>query len=295
MKVITLGLLLALPLFAHAAEPPAYAYVSALQPPAWVEQNGQSTALDASAAIVPGRRYSTGTNGRLHIAMADGSVVKLGENATFELPSLQLRQDGADTTLKGALRVIKGAFRYTTQALNFIRKRELDIYVGPTITIGVRGTDIWGKSDPTQDLACLLNGKIKVSSPKQAELTMDQANSFYVVPRNQAPNPISAVPPEKLKTWIPQTELDANQPALQSNGAYSVLLAVYLDEPHARKILADIHQKGYPAVLRMAKRDNTPVFNVVIEGLSNAQSAATYAEALKKPLYLKNPRVVAPE
>lgn len=294
MKAVVLSLLLALPLFARAGEPVAYAYVSALQPPAWVEQNGQRTALTATSAIVPGRHYSTGNNGRLHIAMADGSIVKLGENAVFELPALQLRQDGADNTLKGALRIIKGAFRYTAQALNFIKKRELDIYVGPTITIGIRGTDVWGKSDPTQDLACLLQGKIKISSPKQPEVTMDQANSFYVVPHNQAPNPVAPVPLEKLKTWIPQTELDNSRPALQSNGAYSVLLAVYIDEAHANKILSDINEKGYPAVLHTEKRSDGVAYSLVIEGLSSALSAAAFAEAVKGPLYLKNPRVLGP-
>lgn len=294
MKVFVLGLLLALPLFVHASGPEAYAYVSAIQPPAWVEENGQRTALTASSPIIPGRVYSTGKEGRLQIVMADGSLLKLGENSKLEFPHLQLLQRGNDDVLKGALKIIGGTFRYTAKTSNFVRKRELDIYLGPTLTVGIGNPDLWGQSDSAQDVACLLLGKINLRNPHAATLPIEQANSVYIAPRGKTPNPVTQASTEQLKTWMPQTELDNNRPALQSNGAYSVLIAVYLDEAHAREIVSDINQKGYPAILRTEKREGTPVFNVLIEGLSNAQVAAAYAEALKKPLYLKNPRVLGP-
>ncbi len=297
MKVFALGLLLALPLFAHAAEPQAYAYVSALQPPAWDEANGQRAALGASSPILPGHIYSTGKEGRLQIVMADGSIVKLGENSRFELPRLQLLQRGSDSVLNGALKIIRGTFRYTAQPSQFVRKRELDIYLGPALVMGVDNNDLWGQSDSNQDSLCLLRGKISLRNVQQAAtpaLQIEQANSSYIAPRGKTPGPPMQASAEQLKTWTSLTELDSNRPSLQSNGAYSVLVAVYLEEAHARAILSDINQKGYPAILRAEKRDSTPVFNVVIEGLSNAQLAAAYAEALKKPLYLKNPRVLGP-
>ncbi len=295
MRAVALSLLLALPLFAHAAEPPAYAYVSALQPPAWVEENGQRTALSASVAIMPGHVYSTGKEGRLQIMMADGSVVKLGENTTFELPNLQLHQDGTDSVLKGSLKIIRGTFRYSAQPSGFVQKRELNLFLGPALSIGIGNPDLWGRSDGTQDMTCLFSGKIKVRGPQQPVLPIEQANSVYVAPRGKTPNPVVLATTEQLQAWTAQTELDHSRPSLQNNGAYSVLVAVYLDEAHARGILADINQKGYPAILRTEKRGDTPVFNVIIEGLSNARNAAAYAEALKKPLYLKNPRVMGPE
>lgn len=294
MKAVVLGLLLALPLFAHASEPQAYAYVSALQPPAWLEESGQRTALSASSPIIPGRVYSTGKEGRLQIVMADGSIVKLGENSRFELPRLDMMQRGNDSVLKGAFKVSRGAFRYTAQGSQFVRRRELDIYLGSALTIGIGNPDFLGQSDSTQDSLCLLKGKINIRNLQLPMLLVEQANSLYVAPKGQPPAPIASASAGQLKAWISQTELDDSRPSLQSNGAYSVLLAVYLDEPHARAIVADIDQKGYPAILKSDKRGDTPIFRVVIEGLSNAQSAAAYAEALKKPLYLKNPRVLAP-
>lgn len=293
-KRIAASLLLALPLIAAAAETPSYANVSALQPPAWVEQNGQRTALGASAAINDQARYITGPGARLHIALADGSIVKLGENAEFQLPTLQLQQQGNDSVLKGALKVLKGAFRYTTQGLGFIRKRELDVYIGPTVTIGIRGTDVWGKSDGEQDLACLLEGKVKVTSPGQPETAMESPGSFYVVPHGQAPKPVAAVPAEKLRSWIPQTELVPDRTALQSNGPFSVVLAVYLDEALANRRTQAYNRMGYPVALRRSLHQQTPVFSLVIEGLSNAASAAAYGEELKKTLQIQKPRVLAP-
>lgn len=296
MKVSALGLLLALPLLAHAAETQPYAYVSALQPPAWVETNGQRTALTASSPILPGNSYSTGKGGRLQIAMADGSIVKLGENSQLGFPRLQLLQRGKDSVLNGALKISKGTFRYTVQASRFVQKRELDLYLGPSLSIGIGNPDLWGQSNEAQDAICLLRGKVKLRDLKSAasQQLLEQANSAYIAPHGQTDGPVIVASPEQIKTWLSQTELDDSRPSLQSNGAYSVLVAVYLDESHARGILADINQKGYPAIFRAEKRDGTPVFKVLIEGLSNARTAVAYAEELKKPLYLKNPRVVGP-
>lgn len=291
MKVAALCLLLALPLFAHATEPPAYAYVSALQPPAWVEENGQRSALSASSAIVPGHVYSTGKEGRLQIVMADGSTIKLGESSRFELPRLQLL---ADSVLKGALKISKGTFRYTAQGSNFVRKRELDIFLGSALSIGIGNPDLWGRSDDTQDTVCLLRGKINIRNLQRPMLLVEQANSSYIAPHGQAPSPVELASSEQLKTWISQTELDSGRPSLQSNGTYSVLVAVYLDEAHAREILAGINQKGYPAILRTEKRSDATAYSLVIEGLSSSQSAAAFAEAIKGPLYVKNPRVLGP-
>lgn len=286
--------LLGLPLAASAAEPLSYANVSALQPPVWVERHGQRSALAVSAAIGSDSRYITGPGARLHIALADGSMVKLGENAEFRLPALQLTQAGSDSVLQGALKVLKGAFRYTTQALGFIHRRELDVAIGPTVTIGIRGTDVWGKANEMQDLACLLEGRVQVRSPGRPDITMDRPNSFYVVPRGQAPRPVAPVPTDVLKTWLPQTELAPDRPALQSNGPYTLLLAVYLDEARARQRLQEFNTKGYPVALRSRDHEGTRVYSLIIEGLSDAASATAFGEQLRPVLHLRNPRVLAP-
>lgn len=281
-------------MFAQASETQAYAYVSAVQPPAWLEENGHRTALTASSAIMPGRIYTTGKQGRLQIVMADGSVVKLGENSRFELPRLQLQQSGSDDVLKGAFKVSHGIFRYSAQGSSFVRKRVLDIYLGSALTIGIGNPDFFGQSDAAQDSLCLIRGKINIRNLQLPILLMDRANSAYIAPRGQTPSSVMMASTEQIRSWTLQTELDDSRPSLQSNGPYSVLVAVYLDEPHANAIVADINQKGYPAVLRSEKRGDTPVYKVLVEGLSNERSALAYAEALKKPLYLKNPRVLAP-
>jgi len=294
VRVLALSLLSILPWSVHAADPTAYAYVSALQPPVWVEQNGQRTALTASDALLPGQHYLTGPNGRLEIAMADGSTVKFGENAAFEMPSLQLEQAGQESILKGALKISKGAFRYTAQPSGFIQKRQLDLYVGNDITIGLGNPDVWGKTEDGETQVCLLRGKIRVRSALQPDVPMEQVGSLYTFSKGQPPQTTTLAATEQLKDWTAQTAIDTSRPTLQSNGPYSVLIAVYLDEQHAEGIVASINKKGYPATLRTEKRGDVSVFNVLIEGLSNAQSAATYGQMLARPLYLKNPRVLGP-
>lgn len=50
------------------------------------------------------------------LRLADGSVIKLGDNATLQIQDLAVVRD-AGRLLRGALKVLEGAFRLTTAAL----------------------------------------------------------------------------------------------------------------------------------------------------------------------------------
>src|SRR2546425_1222404 len=62
---------------------------TAVQPPAWIARAGRRHALAAGTALRAGDHISTGAGGRVHIELAEHSVVKLGSSAEFDLPRLE--------------------------------------------------------------------------------------------------------------------------------------------------------------------------------------------------------------
>ena len=118
------------PVFA-ASQPVSYATVAVVQMPAWLERGGQTQPLAIGTTLKNGDRIRTGADARVYLTLAEGSTVKLGENASLGLYSRSLKPA---SSFKGALDVLAGAFRFTTQATQRLRsQRELSIRIGTAI------------------------------------------------------------------------------------------------------------------------------------------------------------------
>lgn len=278
---------------AAAADAAPLARVVALQPPVWVERDGARRALAAGEPLYAGDRYDTGAGARLQIGLADASTIKLGEQARFALPALQT-VDGDDGSLKGSLKVLKGAFRFTTAALGKLRRRELDVEIGPTVTIGIRGTDIWGKSDAQRDLVCLIEGTIEVASPGQPSQRMDQPLTYYYVPRGGVPPPVAPAPVADLERWVPQTELAGALPALHEDGRYRVALVSYAERARAEGKAQALSAEGYAATLETYRHQGAQRHRLVVHGLRSVADAEQFADAMKARLQLPYPWVMSP-
>ena len=98
-----------------------------------------------------GDRIATGAGSRALVKLSEGSVVKLGENGTLRLAELQPSRE----LFKAALQVLQGAFRFTTDIVGKGRRREVNVRV-EQVTIGIRGTDVWGRSHPDRQVVLLL-------------------------------------------------------------------------------------------------------------------------------------------
>ena len=109
---------------------------------------------------------------RAALRMSDGSLVRLGQNGNLALDDLAQRKFNAKDVVTATLDVLAGAFRFTTQALPKQRvERDVKVRV-VTITLGLRGTDLWARPEAERDVVCLLEGKIDVTRGEQA-FTMD--------------------------------------------------------------------------------------------------------------------------
>src|SRR5437773_2682793 len=120
------------------------AVVDGVQLPAWFIRDGKRQPLATGTELKSNDEVATGLNSRLLLRLGDGSMVKLGENGQLQLSELVQRP--RQNFLGATLKVLEGAFRFTTEAVQRTRARR-DITVQfPTITAGIRGTDIWGKN-----------------------------------------------------------------------------------------------------------------------------------------------------
>jgi hypothetical protein len=248
----------------------------------------------AGLGLRVGARLTPGAGGRLHISLADSSMVKLGSDARLELPRLESQPDDGGL-LRGALQVAKGAFRFTTRALGVLKRREIEVAIGPTITAGIRGTDIWGKSDVERQLLCLIEGRIEVSSPEQAAQTMDQPRTYYLVAQGQAPQPVAPVPAGELEKWAAQTELDPGTATLNIEGTFMLGLESHREADAAQAALLRLDAEGYAAEVVRINLAGVTWYRVVISGFATAAEAEHFGRTARRALKLPSPWVIAPD
>ena len=236
-----------------AASSPLYAAAAALvdgvQMPAWVERNVvgsvQRTPLAAGMELKPGDTLKTGAGARIYVKLAEGSLVQLGENASLQLQEIAPQKDGI---FKAALNVLEGAFRFTTEAVAKKRRREVSIAVR-TVTAGIRGTDLWGRSTEERQIVCLIEGKIEVGAQGESAVAMDQPLQFYQREKGKTA-PVGFVSAELLKQWAAETAIEKSKGAARRGGAWKVTLFTADAQGPALAVYDQLRVNGYAAEIR---------------------------------------------
>ena len=255
------------------------ATVAAVQMPAWLERNGRTQPLAVGMEVKHGDNIRTGEGARAYLKLAEGSTVKLGENAKLAFFSHSLKPQQA---FKGALDVLTGAFRFTTDALRHIQSRDVAIRVG-TATAGIRGTDLWGRSNKKEDLVCLIEGNIEIKHGALAEpVAMAEPMSFFVAPRGEAPKPVAPVDPVQFRLWARETEIEAGDGASRSGGKWKLLLGSHNAEASALEQYDIARGEGYPAsIMPRAGAGGAWNYEVVLAGFPDEGEALKAAARLK--------------
>jgi hypothetical protein len=251
------------------------AVVEGVQMPAWVERGGARTPLSPGMQLRQGDQLRTGGGSRLLLRLSEGSMVKLGENASLRVTELSPTKE----LFKGALAVLEGAFRFTTTALGANKRRDININVA-TVTAGVRGTDLWGKSVPTRQVVCLIEGKIEVGAPGETPVALDQSRQFYQRVNDQT-QPVGFVDPAQLGEWAKETEIEAGKGAARSGGRYRVELAAADNQNDALAVYDQFRAAGYAAEIRPLKVEDKLVYRVQIRNLPSRAEAQALANQLK--------------
>lgn len=303
MKTLWLGFagtaLLAVQLAAPAAQPastqpvvtPArsapHALVEAVQMPAWVERGSARIPLAPGMELQDRDQLRTGANSKLLLKMAEGSLVRLGENGTLKLDRMA---QGKDKVFAAALNVLAGAFRFTTDALRAQRRRNIDITIA-TVTAGIRGTDVWGKAAADKDIVCLIEGKIEVRRGQDQPFRMDQPLSFYIAPRNAPPLPVAPVDAEQLRQWAAETQIAPGSGAAHRGGKWKVIAASVETQEEALELYDALRAAGYAAEIRPALPGEKRIYNVRLAHLPSRAEAEALAGSIRGKMGVAEPKV----
>ena len=271
------GAALAQPESGSERAPPApLATVEAVQVPAWVERGGASHPLVPGMELKDNDQVRTGSGSRVIIRTADGSAVKLGEKGSLFLGEMQIREN---KVFAATMKVAEGAFRFTSGLFaRFGGQREVSISIN-TVTAGIRGTDLWGKSSPDRELVCLIEGSIEITQPNDTPFTMDRRLSYYVHEGGLS-RPVATVMPDQLREWAAETETQEGQGVSRRGGKWKITAA-----SGATKVFdlyRDLRKAGYPAEIVPLKVDDKRVYNLRLSNFETKRDAEFVAGSLKR-------------
>lgn len=269
------------------AAPAPNVVVEAVQMPAWVERGGARIPLSPGMELKDRDQVRTGAGSRLLFRTADGSSIKLGENASLAFDNLRMR---GDNVFEAALKVAEGAFRFTTDVLARYRgRREITIGIA-TVTAGIRGTDLWGKSTPDRQVVCLIEGNVEVTPPGESPITMDQRLSFYVRDKGQS-QPVATVMPDQLMQWGAETETLPGHGVARRGGKWKITVASGRSLDQALDASKNLRDSGYAAEIIPAKVKGKRVYNVVVPNFASKKDAEFVATGLKDQGRVERARV----
>lgn len=254
------------------------AVVDGAQFPAWLEHGGARQPVKPGMALNDGDVLHTGTEGRIFLGLDDGSTIKLGENANFSVGRLNRRTEHGNATLFAALEVLKGAFRFTTDIVAGGR-RDVRIRVGAA-TIGIRGTDVWGRSNDEKDFICLIEGQITLTAENR-ETTLREPLAFFNKLKGAASDPIGKLDLPRLAKLAEETEMATGNGTARTGGLWkvNVFSSPYLRE--AMLVQARLRTQGYPAELSMSKPEGRERYLLRIENILDKEGAESLAIRIK--------------
>jgi hypothetical protein len=225
--------------------------------------------------LQPGDLIQTGAGSRLLVRMSERSLVKLGENGQLRFTELSPTKE----LFRAALGVLEGAFRFTTDVAAKNRRRDVKITVA-TVTAGIRGTDLWGRSRDNTEIVCLIEGAIEVGAQGETPVNMDQPRQFYRRVGGQT-QPIGFVEQTQLEEWSKETEIERGRGAARLGGRFQATLARAADQAAALSLYDQLRTAGYPAEIRPAREGEQTVYVVRIRNLPSAAEARALEAQLR--------------
>lgn len=189
------------PLSSMAAVP--IATVARIQEAAALERQGAQVPLKVGLRLESGDVITTGEQSRVLLHLSDKSKIKIGAHARVKFDNLLPPPTRSNKPLKGKIGVFKGLLRFVGG--NKKVKKDIQLRVGNTITMGIRGTDVFVKAEKEKDWVCLLEGHVSVAA-QGVTAALTQAKQFFVVPKGKVPAPIGFVQEEMLQKWVKGTD-----------------------------------------------------------------------------------------
>ncbi len=263
------------------------ALIDAVQSPAWVVRGEKRLPLVPGMELENRDRVLTGIGARAVIQLADGSAVKLGENVNVAVNAMNQPKNAP---FSAALDVAKGAFRLTTDIFRkFQSQRSINVRTG-TVTIGIRGTDLWGRSDQEKDFVCLIEGRITVSHPQGEPAELTEPLQFYGANKGQAPGPVAAVEKSQLAIWAMETELQDGTGIRQQGGRWVLNFGMYGKED-VLGLYDRMTEAGYAVRVRPVRAAGAYQYQLRLGQIVTEREARALADRLVRDLQVPAPTV----
>ena len=254
--------------------------VEAVQSPAWLERGGRTVPLAPNTTLQADDRVLTGGNARVRMRMAEGSAVRLGENARFTIERVEDRN-----VFRAALSVLAGAFRFTTDAALRGRARDVAIKV-KHVSVGIRGTDVWGKSVDASDLVCLLEGSVTVGSEGEPAVKLERPNDVYQKPRGGKPEVVS-VDARQVEAWSRETAIEGEEAGPDAKG-WRIVAAATANRDQALALVRALRAAGFPGEIASSEHYSV----VQVANLPNEAQARAVMANLRGLPGVELPKVV---
>jgi hypothetical protein len=264
--------------------------VEVIQMPAWYDRDGASYPLKPGIELYSGDVIRTGKNARALLRMNEGSIVRLGADAKLNITTLSppKQEEGIFAAL---MRVTRGAFRFTTTEIGKNRKRNVDVKIGH-VTVGIRGTDIWGRSQTDEDLFCLIEGKVNVERDGEAGFAMQDPLTFIIAAKDMPTSAATPVDMNELGGWAAETETQAGQGILTANGEWAVNMMSLQKSAAADNLKQQLNKAGYAADIQEVEINGQSWLRVRIDGFVSRQDATSFASTINNQYGIQRPWVV---
>ncbi len=179
---------------AAAAERPAVGQVEQLQGKASAEYAATARPLSVEADLLFRDLLVTGKGARLLAELKDGTELTLGENAKLEIDKLIYDPGSADNSL--VLNVVAGAFLFVGGRIEDAGSGAVTIRT-PVVTIGVRGTTVWGGLIDDGFGVLVLDGAVTVSTAA-GTVALRPGEGTMIFQSTEAPSAPVVWPQEKV-------------------------------------------------------------------------------------------------
>lgn len=261
------------------------ASVGGVQLPAWVERVGVKQPLQPGMPLAGGDAVVSGESARVLLLLREGSRVRLGANARLDLKDLP---SAKSDMFSASLDLVRGAFRFTTDKIKKTLHRDVSVKIA-SLTIGIRGTDVWGKAAVDKDIVCLLEGKVNVDHQGN-NFDMDGDMLFYIAPKDKPPLPLGPVTQKQVDIWAQETDMQAGQGAIVQGGKWRVYAGSFDNQQAALERYDLLRNAGYPAQISPITQGGATQYRVRINKVAS-QADAEYIVASLAKLTVNDARV----
>jgi hypothetical protein len=286
----------------------AVAVVEGVQMPAWVEQDGMKTPLTPGCQLHNSDVISTGDGGRAQLKLAEGSTLKLGENAHLTLDNLA---PGAEYRI--AVAVNQGAFRMTTATVTkktVIRQktkkgtkrttkttvmeshpRIVNVHLG-SLNANSGGGDIWGKASQERDVVAMFKGRVHVSHDDASQVSLTRAGTSVDALDGGTLNAPRAVASSDKSTWLRETELIAGRGVATRKGTWKVSVGTFRQGADAAELMHKVQDEGYAVELAPATVSGRAQTRLQVTHLKTSADARAIAARIRKEFDLNTVTVI---